>query len=480
MTQALRRPPVLAGVALTAFLTWGLVGPLASVRLIVLALAIGVAAISAAAYLVWSVHPAYTLCGALALSVCAGNWPLLGLPGALAPDRILFVLGVGAVLLKAPPIRDRPPLRWGAAAWAMAAVLLWALGSAQVSGAIFDRGEMFEILERLGIVPFALFLVAPAAFAAEYHRRVLLGTLVGLGAYLGFTAAMESANAEALVFPRFINDPAVGIHADRARGPFLEAVTNGAGLYAGAIGAAIGLTVWRERWQRAGLLATLALCAAGVLFTETRSVWLGATIATVGTLLLVREIRRWLIPGIVAAVAILALSFALLPGLQEAVTARKNQQGTVYDRKNLSRAAINIVEAKPLIGIGWGRFTRDSADYFEQSPDFPLTASQQVIHNVFLTYAVEMGLIGLVLWVLTVLVGIGSALMLRVGPQLAPWQIGLAAYTIFFLVISNFVFAQVFPNDMLWLLAGVVMAGGIRSSERAPVSTRELVPAGAP
>ena len=60
-----------------------------------------------------------------------------------------------------------------------------------------------------------------------------------------------------------------------------------------------------------------------------------------------------------------------------------------------------MVEAHPLVGVGWGRFQAESAHYFEQNPDFPLTATDEIIHNVFLTYAAETGLIGLGLWLLT-------------------------------------------------------------------------------
>lgn len=459
MVRQLRRPPVLVTGAVLAFVAVGLLGPLAPFRTFAVFAAIAGAAIAGAAYIVWRTHPSWTLSGALILSVFAGNWELVGLPGYLAPDRILIVLAIAAVVVRAPPVRGRPSLLFGPAHWAMIILLLWTVGSALVVETIEIRGELFEILERLGVLPFALFLVAPLVFDTEERRRRLLAALVTLGGYLGATAALETIGATGLIFPRFITDPSVGIHVDRARGPFLEAVTNGAGLYAGIVGAGIGLTVWREWWQRWAMLAVLGLCGAGVLFTETRSVWLGATVATAGVMLFVPEIRRWLVPALAAAAALVLLSLALIPGLQDSVFERGNNRATVYDRQNLARAAINIVEEKPLTGVGWGQFTYASQPYFEQADNYPLTANRQVIHNVFLTYAAEIGLVGLGLWAVVLLLGVGGALVARVPRELSAWQIGLGAYAVFFLVISNFVFAQVFPNNMIWLLAGVVMAG---------------------
>lgn len=458
MGETLRRPPIIAGAALAAFLAVGFLGPLAPFRTLAGYAVLGLAALLASAYIVWRTHPSWTLTAALLLSVFAGNWEQLGVPGFLAPDRILIVLTIAAVIVRAPPVRDRPALRFGAAHWAMIMLLTWTVGSALASETLSNRGELFEILERLGVLPFLIFLVAPLVFDTEERRRILLGALVALGAYLGITAALEAIGATGIVLPRYIADPNVGIHADRARGPFVEAVTNGAGLYAGVVGAGIGLTLWREPLQRLGLLAVLGLCGMGVLFTETRSVWLGATLATGTVLLFVPEIRRWLIPTLVGGAALFALSLALIPGLQEAVIERGNNQSTVYDRQNLATAAINIVEEKPLLGVGWGRFTTDSQDYFEQADNYPLSANRQVIHNVFLTYAAEIGLIGLGLWAVVLLLGVGGALVARVPRELAAWQVGLGAYALFFLVISNFVFAQVFPNNMIWLLAGLVTA----------------------
>ena len=49
-------------------------------------------------------------------------------------------------------------------------------------------------------------------------------------AYLAFIAVAFLVDARSLIFPRFILDESIGFHADRARGPFLQAVANGVSL----------------------------------------------------------------------------------------------------------------------------------------------------------------------------------------------------------------------------------------------------------
>ena len=61
-----------------------------------------------------------------------------------------------------------------------------------------------------------------------------------------------------------------------------------------------------------------------------------------------------------------------------------------------------MVEAKPLFGFGWSRFTSDSRDYFQQAFDYPLTATEAGVHNTPLTYAVDLGLVGMTLWLVGV------------------------------------------------------------------------------
>ena len=421
--------------------------------------AVALVAAVALGVVVWLLDPAYTLSAAIFLTPLAGNWQQLGVPGALSPDRLLFAGAIVAILMRAPPVAGRPRLQISGAHWLLGLAVIYALGSAFFAGTLFEREPLLKIVDAYGILPFLIFLVAPLAFRTPAQRRVLLGTLVALGCYLGLTVVFETLKVNALVFPKYILDPNYGIHITLGRGPFVDAVANGLALYMCSIACAIAAASWRSRGMRAVAVAVGLLCLVGAFLCLERSVWIGAVLGTGVAMLATRGLRRYVLPLVAALAVAMTASLALIPGLSERVSERANDQGTIWDRKNLARAAINMVETKPLLGFGWSRFAHDSSDYFEQSPDYPLTATSAGVHNTPLTYAVDLGLVGMTLWIVGVLCGVGSALATRGPPDLDLWRAGLVALATAYLVVLNAVPPTAWPNRSLWLLAGVVYSG---------------------
>jgi putative inorganic carbon (HCO3(-)) transporter len=418
-------------------------------------------AVAAAGYLIWNVEPVYTLCGAIVLSVFSGHWEEFGLPGFASPDRVLLLAALGAVLVRAPGARDRPPLRIDPIHWLMIATAGYAVVSAAVAGTLSDRGAQFDLLEAFGLLPFLVFLVAPVVFRTERNRDLLLKTLVGLGAYLGLMTLFQTIYLGPLVWPKYILDPAVGVNFSHSRGPFAEPVTNGFALYVCAVACAIAWSRWRDRPLPARTSAAVGLlCLAGTFMTLQRSVWLGVVIATVIALLAVSEARRYA-PVVLGAMALMfGASMLLIPGFADRVSLRSNNEVTIWDRKNLTNAATNMIEARPLLGFGWSQFREKSVDYFEQSPDYPLTNVAGVaLHSSPLTYAVELGLLGATLWIATLVFGVGAALGSRGPPDLFAWRVGLMAVATCFVVIMNFVPPSYFPTLALWLFAGLAWSG---------------------
>jgi O-antigen ligase len=188
-------------------------------------------------------------------------------------------------------------------------------------------------------------------------------------------------------------------------------------------------------------------------------VWIGVTVGTVVAMLLTRGLRRYLVPLAIATAVGIVAALVLIPGLSRTAQERANNSRTLWDRKNLATAAVNMVEAKPLFGFGWNRFTSDSPDYFQQAFDYPLTATTAGVHNTPLNYAVDLGLVGVTLWLVGVLAGVGSALATRAPPDLVPWRTGLLAIAVASLVVSNSVPPTAWLNRALWLFAGVVYSG---------------------
>lgn len=429
----------------------------------------GLLAALALVVLAAAARPAWTLSLGLAASVFNTHWNDAGIPFSV--DRLLLVVGIVSVLLRELQAGGLRRLRTRPVHWLIAVAALYALASALLDGALADTAARYSLIDRLGLIPFAVFFVAPYAFREERDRRVLLGTLVALGAYLGLVALLETTGPKSLIVPSYITDPNVGIHADRARGPFTEASANGFAMFACLIASVMALGVWRSpRWRRVAL-AVAALCALGVLFTLTRSAWLGAGLGAVAALLAYRRTRRLLMPAAAVAMILVLGAFAAIPGLSGKADSRTNAQSPVWDRKNSDGAAIRMVETRPLLGFGWGTFRYEGASYYVQSPDYPLTFVPDV-HNLFLAHAVELGLLGAGLWLLAVLAGVGGAIFARGPPELSAWKIGLLALFVDWLVIANTTPMSVtMPTLLLWAWAGIARGG--RSGPTPATAARE-------
>jgi O-antigen ligase len=142
----------------------------------------------------------------------------------------------------------------------------------------------------------------------------------------------------------------------------------------------------------------------------------------------------------------------------------------VWDRYNLNRAALNMVEQRPLFGYGWGSFADRGTDFFELGPDYPLTAGVGTgVHSAVFSHLAELGLIGTFLWAASTILVPATAILRRGPPELAPWRAGLLAYAVFWWVVANFVYPYMFSVLILWLFAGVLW---VPASRRAPVSAR--------
>ena len=406
-----------------------------------------------AAYLAVFTSPALFVSAGLAFTVFSGNSDELGLP--IGPDRVLIAGGLAALALGTPGSRPTRTIVWRPVHAALAVVTAVATVSAYAAGTLFETEGLFALLDALGLVPFAVFTLAPLIFGTKRDRDTLLAVLVVTGAYLSVTGILEGLHMRWLTFPRYIDDPSVGIHFGRARGPFVEAVAMGISLYGCAVASAVAWWTWppSTRRQLAGVVCLL--CMAATVFTLTRAVWLATVVATTMALLTSTRTRRVLLPlGAAATVALLG-ALALLPDFATAVSERSSDQRPLWDRYNTNRAAIDIVESNPLTGIGWHAFEERAPEFMRVTTGYPLTGVGIPVHNVPLSHAAEIGLPATILWALALLFAVGGA-VLRPGPEnLDPWRLGLVALFLHWLIVASFgPLAYAFPNLLLWTWAG--------------------------
>lgn len=182
-------------------------------------------------------------------------------------DRVAFAVLVFVVLMSA--LAQRQSLRMtDAVTWPMLVLLLLTLYGVMTQP---YNAQNWSLFAAKWAVPFVLFHLAGLVFEdATSLRKFETFALIVL-AYLSLTAIFFLIGAKALIFPRFILDESLGIHADRARGPFLQAVANGVTLNLLGL---IALNSFR-RGRLRGVLAVLFLIALplAILATKTRAVW---------------------------------------------------------------------------------------------------------------------------------------------------------------------------------------------------------------
>ena len=410
-----------------------------------------------------AIEPAWILSVGLALSIFSGNWSYLHVPGPL--DRVVIITGIITVIVRSFAVADAPRVTIRRVHWILALLVLYAVGSAAWSNTLTQHQAGFELLDRLGLVPFLLYLVAPAAFATERERTILLGTLAVVGAYLGATAFFEMIGPHSLVFPHFILNPALGIHDGRARGPFLEAGADGLGMFGCAVAAMMLLDRPLKQWVRWALIAIAALCLLGLVLTLTRQVWAGAAagalLASVGS----RKLRRHIPTALVAGVVVIGGALVVIPSLQAKLHTRASAQKPVWDRLNSDEAALRMIESRPLLGFGWGTFPRFSPQYYHVAKSYPLSAVGEV-HNVVLSNLAELGAVGVALWLVGLAAAIIAPLRRRGPPELEVWKLGLIAIVVAWFVQANFApLAYAFDNYLPWLFAGVAL--GMPRTEEA-------------
>jgi putative inorganic carbon (HCO3(-)) transporter len=369
-------------------------------------------------------------------------------------DRVVFLLLLLAVAGRAAVTRQ-PLFVLERATWPMIGLTLLAVVS--VVQQPLDNGA-WSLLAAKFFVPFALFHVSGLVFREERRLRQFEAFALVVLAYLCFTSIAFLVDAKSLIFPRFILDESLGYHADRARGPFLQAVANGVSLNLLGVLALHALLRGRIRGVMAAvLLASLPLA---ILATMTRAVWLSFAVS-VGVLIFRSRNRR--LRQICVAVAIVG-SLGLLIALsfddqRRALKDRLQESGPVDFREAVYTGAWQMFLEKPFAGWGVNQMPTELARHvsgYRQKELYP--------HNTYLEILVEHGIFGFALyaWLMWEIWQLGRGLVPRaernglLNQQFhAMWPVFLGIYWVnAAVVVMNYQFV----NGLLFTMAGMLAA----------------------
>ena len=378
-------------------------------------------------------------------------------------DRVAFILLVLGVISRAGVTRQRL-LILQRATWPMIGLTFLAVAS--VIAQPFNN-QTWCLLAAKFIVPFAMFHLAVLVFGEERQlRQFEFFALIVLG-YLCFTSIAFLVGANSLIFPRFILDASLGYHADRARGPLLQAVANGVSL--NLLGVLALHATLRRRIRGAGAILLLASMPIAILATMTRAVWL-SFLASIGVLILRSHNRR--LRHICAAVAIvgaLGLLVALSSDTQRrALTERLQESGPLAFRQAVYAGCWQMFLEKPFTGWGVNQMPEELAKHvsgYKETELYP--------HNTYLELLVEHGIAGLTLyaWLMWELLRLGRGVVPRaerdglLNQQFhALWPVLLGIYLVnAALVVMNYQFV----NGLLFTMAGMLAAQRGRAAQES-------------
>jgi putative inorganic carbon (hco3(-)) transporter len=302
-------------------------------------------------------------------------------------DRMaLAVLGF-AVLLRALLLRQSLWNR-SSVAWPFLALLLLAFAS--LVGQPYDSAS-WSLFAAKWLVPFLLYHAAGIVFADETSLRRLELFLLITFAYLLFIAIAFLLGAHELIFPTFILDPNLGIHADRARGPFLQAVANGVSLNLLGL---LALNSYR-RGRLRGVVAVLFMFAfpLAILATKTRAVWLSSATCLLWMLLCSRDPRVRLAAKYMAVLVILGALFLCFANADSGLSSRLEDQSPLDYRAAVYDAGWQMFLEKPI--FGWPS-PQIQSELASRITDFHVDT--YILHNTYLEIAVNYGLFGLLLY----------------------------------------------------------------------------------
>jgi O-antigen ligase len=253
-----------------------------------------------------------------------------------------------------------------------------------------DKFNFYEVLSGFGL-PFIFYCILRRGVSSEAQIKAFLAGVGLITVYLGVTGVGEAFRQNWLVFPKYILDPDVGIHfgIGRVRGPFVQASWNGLAIVMG-----LPILLWLyfnklydKRWL---WVLGIAAVAVSLVWGMQRAVWLGAA-AALGLTTLTWPRRGAVIFGVVLLA--LTLGFCFLPeNSAKALMERMDDEGSLDYRLVIMDTTWSIIKDHLMTGVGFSRFQETLLSY-GLDPYF-------VSHNTVLTLLAELGLLGILPYVL--------------------------------------------------------------------------------
>jgi O-antigen ligase len=333
------------------------------------------------------------------------------------------------------------------------AFLLWAAVAWTLSE---HRDEGWDYLIRLMKGAGLLFLVAllvdtSARLRAGIWTMILSGLVSALIVYGDVaTGSRLVSTADAAVTAEFGG-------VARSAGGSDENPTTAAHMLLVSVALAIGLFAAVGK-VKVGAALVMALCVGALALMAARSALVGLAVAI---LLLLWTLRRERIFPLllVGLVGLVAAAVLLAPGTLDRIYALSNwaQDPTLFRRATYLKVGLDLLQQSPIWGVGPGNYPF----YFVGDEYRFLPGRAPVLrelHNTYLDVAVEVGLVGLLLFL-----ALARQALIDVAKASVPVEIAPFGKALLFALAALLVASFFMPNkDMryLWLLLGLALQYG--------------------
>jgi O-antigen ligase len=241
------------------------------------------------------------------------------------------------------------------------------------------------------------------------------------------------------------------------------------------------LLSWLGVKGRPGVVFTVVVVPcylAAIYFTYTRSVWMGAGLALAVVLgLILRGRARYLALGGLAAAAVLVLAFkgSDLVSMKRETSGAVTREST-YMRKSFAYVSWQMFKDHPLTGVGFGQYPRASTYYLsDRGTQLDLESIRGYVHHItFFSVLVELGVVGLVLYLLILFDWVRGGWLLWRDPAAPDW---MRAHALLMLAALAPFFCQLLFRDVSYSLPEstlIFLLAGVTSGLRA-MRTREAI-----
>lgn len=247
------------------------------------------------------------------------------------------------------------------------------------------------------VSPFGIYLVARNSRYNFKNTLWLLRGIVCIGIYLALTACFEHFHINALVFPKYIVDPQVGIQYGRARGPMVGSNPMGEWLVLVYL-ATCTIMPYSKTFTKYLLCGLLMLVVIGIYSTLTRGVWVSFAIAA----FLAASFGGKF--GVQSRIIFVLLFVAFFLGVGskfsfEGQTLFSRRQNTIDYRLSNDETTFRMGMANFFTGVGYGNFKANWSKYFTSAARGLTKDLSDGNHNTYLGLFADLGFLGPMLYI---------------------------------------------------------------------------------